>query len=154
MRSRLAEYIRRMLGVGGSEIIIIGLLFLLIFGPSKLPQMARDIGKFVGQARRSIDEFKDELTMEPDPDEKPARRRESRNGSKKSTKSAKPSQSFENEKDESSELSNEPGDPEAAEGAEEAESEESSPRAASPTNSQKASQTSKAKEEESGLRDL
>lgn len=153
MRSRLAEYIRRMFGVGGSEIVIIGLIFLLIFGPSKLPQMARDVGKFVGEARRSINEFKDELTMESDPDEKPARRRESRNGSKKSTKSAKPSQSFENEEDEN--LSDLPGDPEAAEGAEEAaaessESEKPSPRAAS----RKASQTSKDGVGEPELRDL
>lgn len=73
-----------MLGVGGTEIVILGLLFLVIFGPNKLPQMARDIGKFVGEARRSIDEFKDELTAEPDRDEKPARKRESRNGSKSS----------------------------------------------------------------------
>lgn len=90
-----------MLGVGGSEIILIGLLFLLIFGPSKLPQMARDIGKFVGEARRSIDEFKDELTMEPDPDEKPARRRESRNGSKKSASSIKSKKEGEEEKESS-----------------------------------------------------
>ena len=51
-----------MFGVGGQEIVIIGLLFLVIFGPSKLPQMARDVGRFVSEARRSIDEFKDELT--------------------------------------------------------------------------------------------
>ena len=31
--------------------------------------MARDIGRFVGEARRSIDEFKDELTAAPDEDE-------------------------------------------------------------------------------------
>jgi sec-independent protein translocase protein TatB len=58
-----------MLGIGGSEIVIIALLVLIIFGPSKLPQMARDIGRFVGEARRSIDEFRDELTAAPDEDE-------------------------------------------------------------------------------------
>jgi Tat protein translocase TatB subunit len=58
-----------MLGIGGSEIVIIALLVLIIFGPSKLPQMARDIGRFVGEARRSIDEFKDELTAAPDEDD-------------------------------------------------------------------------------------
>ncbi len=42
--------------------IIIGLLFLVIFGPGKLPGMARDFGKFVNQARRYTDEFKSELT--------------------------------------------------------------------------------------------
>ncbi|HEX2182981.1 MAG TPA: twin-arginine translocase TatA/TatE family subunit [Rubrobacteraceae bacterium] len=58
-----------MFGIGGQEIVIIGLLFLVIFGPSKLPQMARDLGRFVGEARRSIDEFRDELTAAADEDE-------------------------------------------------------------------------------------
>ena len=53
-----------MFGIGGQEIVIIGLIFLVIFGPSKLPQMARDLGRFVSQARRSIDEFKEELTAD------------------------------------------------------------------------------------------
>ena len=51
-----------MFGIGGQEIVIIGLLVLVIFGPNALPRMARDIGRFVTEARRSIDEFKDELT--------------------------------------------------------------------------------------------
>lgn len=51
-----------MFGVGPSELVIVFLMVLLLFGPSKLPQMARDIGRFVGEARRSIDEFKEELT--------------------------------------------------------------------------------------------
>jgi sec-independent protein translocase protein TatB len=64
-----------MFGIGGQEIVIIGLLFLLIFGPSKLPQMARDLGRFVGEARRSIDEFKDELTAASDEDEENKRKK-------------------------------------------------------------------------------
>jgi sec-independent protein translocase protein TatB len=53
-------------GIGGQELIIIGLLFLVIFGPSKLPQMARDLGRFVTEARRSMDEFKGELLSDED----------------------------------------------------------------------------------------
>jgi sec-independent protein translocase protein TatB len=64
-----------MLGIGGSEIVIIALLVLIIFGPSKLPQMARDIGRFVGEARRSIDEFKDELTASSDDEEEERRKK-------------------------------------------------------------------------------
>ncbi len=67
-----------MFGIGGQEMIIIGLLFLVIFGPSKLPQMARDLGKFVNGARRSMDEFKGELLSdedEEDDDRLPKRRR-------------------------------------------------------------------------------
>jgi Tat protein translocase TatB subunit len=59
-----------MFGIGGQEMIIIGLLFLVIFGPSKLPQMARDLGKFVNEARRSMDEFKGELLSDEDDEDK------------------------------------------------------------------------------------
>ncbi len=50
--------------------IIIGLLFLVIFGPSKLPQMARDLGRFLSEARSSMDEFKSELAFGDDEDER------------------------------------------------------------------------------------
>ena len=50
-----------MFGIGGEELVVIGLLVLVVFGPSKLPQMARDLGRFVNEARRSVDEFKSEL---------------------------------------------------------------------------------------------
>jgi Tat protein translocase TatB subunit len=55
-----------MFGIGGQEIVIISLLFLVIFGPNALPRMARDLGRFVAEARRSIDEFKEELTAAED----------------------------------------------------------------------------------------
>ena len=56
--------------------IIIGLLLLVIFGPSKLPQMARDLGRFVNEARRSVDEFKSELILDDeDEDRRPKRKR-------------------------------------------------------------------------------
>ena len=60
------------LGIGPGEIILVAILFLLLFGPSKLPQMARDLGRFVNEARRSMDEFKSELTagVDDDDDEK------------------------------------------------------------------------------------
>jgi sec-independent protein translocase protein TatB len=57
-------------GIGGQELIIIGLLFLVIFGPSKLPQMARDLGRFLSEARSSMDEFKSELAVGGDEDER------------------------------------------------------------------------------------
>jgi sec-independent protein translocase protein TatB len=64
-------------GIGGQELVIIGLLFLVVFGPSKLPQMARDLGRFLSEARRSMDEFKDELVHDEDEDEdrRPQRKR-------------------------------------------------------------------------------
>jgi Tat protein translocase TatB subunit len=58
-----------MFGIGGQEMVIIGLLVLIIFGPNALPRMARDLGRFVSEARRSIDEFKEELTAADDDEE-------------------------------------------------------------------------------------
>jgi sec-independent protein translocase protein TatB len=48
-------------GIGMQEMVIVGILFLVIFGPSKLPDMARDLGRFVNVARRSVEEFKEDL---------------------------------------------------------------------------------------------
>jgi Tat protein translocase TatB subunit len=72
-----------MFGIGGQEIVIIGLLFLVIFGPNALPKMARDLGRFVSEARRSIDEFKEELTaVEDDEDEENSRNKKRVGGSR------------------------------------------------------------------------
>ena len=70
-----AGYIKSMLGVGGSEIVVIGLIFLIIFGPSSLPKMARDVGRFVSEARRAVDDFKEEITAADDDDEEDDRRK-------------------------------------------------------------------------------
>ncbi len=53
-----------MFGVGAPEMVVIGLLLLVVFGPNKLPSMARDIGRFVSEARRSVDGFKKDLVSE------------------------------------------------------------------------------------------
>ncbi len=49
-----------MFGIGPQELVIVGLLTLLVFGPRKLPGMARDLGRFVQKAHISMDEFKSE----------------------------------------------------------------------------------------------
>jgi sec-independent protein translocase protein TatB len=49
--------------------VIIGLIFLVIFGPGSLPKMARDMGRFVSEARRAIDDFKEEITAAGEDDE-------------------------------------------------------------------------------------
>ena len=55
-----------MFGVGPQEMVIIGLIFLVIFGPGSLQKMARDVGRFVSEARRAIEDFKEELTASED----------------------------------------------------------------------------------------
>jgi sec-independent protein translocase protein TatB len=65
-----------MFGIGGQEMVIIGLIFLIVFGPSKLPRMARDLGKFVTEARRSMDEFKSELISEDEDEDQRTKRKQ------------------------------------------------------------------------------
>ena len=50
--------------------MVIGLLFLVLFGPSKTTSMARDLGRFVKEARHSVDEFKVELLSEEQRDDR------------------------------------------------------------------------------------
>ena len=58
-----------MFGVGPQELVIIGLIVLVIFGPSSLPKMAKDMGRFVAEARRAIEDFKEEITAAGEDDE-------------------------------------------------------------------------------------
>ena len=44
--------------IGTSELILIGLVALIFFGPRKLPELARTLGKMMNEFRRSTSEFK------------------------------------------------------------------------------------------------
>jgi len=50
--------------IGTSELLLIGLVALIIFGPRKLPQFARTIGKTMADLRRTGDDFKKTWTQE------------------------------------------------------------------------------------------
>ena len=65
-----------MFGIGMQEMVIVGLLFLVIFGPNKLPSMARDLGRFVNEARRSVEEFKEDLVSEEGGGQEPRKSRD------------------------------------------------------------------------------
>jgi sec-independent protein translocase protein TatB len=62
-------------GIGVQEMLLVGLLFLVIFGPSKLPGMARDLGRFVSEARRSVETFKADLVHEQEGGREPRKGR-------------------------------------------------------------------------------
>ena len=51
-----------MFGVGFQELLIVVFIALIAFGPHRLPQIARDLGRFVSEARSALDEFNDELS--------------------------------------------------------------------------------------------
>lgn len=47
-----------MFDIGLQEMIVIGVLALLVFGPSKLPELGRMIGRAMRELRRASDEFR------------------------------------------------------------------------------------------------
>lgn len=54
----------RNMNLGMTEIIFIFLLALVIFGPRKLPEIGRQIGRFMGEFRRASNEFKSQIETE------------------------------------------------------------------------------------------
>ncbi|MEN8737058.1 MAG: Sec-independent protein translocase subunit TatA/TatB [Akkermansiaceae bacterium] len=47
--------------LGTQEMVLIFLILLLLFGAKKLPQLARGVGKSVGEFRKAREEFEDEI---------------------------------------------------------------------------------------------
>ena len=65
-------------GIGGMEIFIILVVALVIFGPKKLPEMGRSLGKAIREFKSAGTELQDELTKaadeidkDPEPNIKP-----------------------------------------------------------------------------------
>jgi len=59
-------------GIGGLEILVIGLLALIVVGPKDLPLLMRKVGKAVGKARSMANEFRssfDEMARQSELDE-------------------------------------------------------------------------------------
>ncbi|MCW5961013.1 MAG: twin-arginine translocase TatA/TatE family subunit [Pyrinomonadaceae bacterium] len=52
--------------IGTSELILIGMVALIIFGPRKLPELMRTFGKTMAEFRRSTNEFKASWEREVD----------------------------------------------------------------------------------------
>lgn len=52
-----------MLGIGMQEIIIILVVALIIIGPKKLPELARALGRAIGEFRKAADDLKEDLDL-------------------------------------------------------------------------------------------
>jgi TatA/E family protein of Tat protein translocase len=61
-----------MFDIGMQEMLVIGVLALLVFGPSKLPELGRMVGRAMREFRRASDEFRSTVETnlhinDPDP---------------------------------------------------------------------------------------
>jgi len=52
------------MNLGMPEMIFIFLLALVIFGPKKLPELGRQLGKALGEFKKASNEFKNQLEVE------------------------------------------------------------------------------------------
>jgi len=48
--------------IGGPEMIMIFIVILLLFGAKKLPELARGVGKSMGEFKKAREEFEREIT--------------------------------------------------------------------------------------------
>lgn len=55
--------------IGPLEIFIVAAIALIVFGPQKLPELARSIGRFLSDMRRVADEMRSEFASGLDDDE-------------------------------------------------------------------------------------
>ena len=55
-----------MFGIGSTELIIILVVALLVLGPKKLPEIAKSLGKAMGEFRRMSTDVKRTIEMEAD----------------------------------------------------------------------------------------
>jgi len=62
--------------IGLPELLVIGVIALLIFGPRKLPELGRSLGQGISEFKRATTHFTDSLTADrPDPRDPPDDRR-------------------------------------------------------------------------------
>ncbi|MBO4311524.1 MAG: twin-arginine translocase subunit TatB [Desulfovibrionaceae bacterium] len=59
-----------MFGIGGTELLVIFIVALLVLGPQSLPKIAKSLGKALGEFRRVSTEFQRTLNDEAAEEEK------------------------------------------------------------------------------------
>jgi sec-independent protein translocase protein TatA len=51
-------------GLGGTELLVLFVIILLVFGPSQIPKMARGLGQAMREFRKAQREISDEINRE------------------------------------------------------------------------------------------
>ncbi len=80
--------------IGMPELIIIFMIALIIFGPRKLPELGRSLGKSLGEFKRASNELRntldEEIRLEEQRVSEPAKRAEATTASQPDTEAAEP----------------------------------------------------------------
>ncbi len=53
-----------MFGLGIPELLVIFVIALIVFGPKKLPELGKSIGRAMSEFKRATDEFQDQVRTE------------------------------------------------------------------------------------------
>ena len=69
-----------MFGIGPQELMILALVLVVVFGSRKASSVAREVGHFVSETRRPVEEFKAELAAAIEDRDEPASDLQSGNG--------------------------------------------------------------------------
>lgn len=56
-----------MFGIGVQEMMFLAVIALLVFGPKRLPELARTLGKGLAEFRRASSDLRGALSLDPDP---------------------------------------------------------------------------------------
>jgi sec-independent protein translocase protein TatB len=57
-----------MMGMGWPELLVVGIVAVFVFGPDRLPELARQAGSFLRMARQMVDNAKTDLAEELGPE--------------------------------------------------------------------------------------
>ena len=57
-----------MLGMGWPELLVVGIVAVFVFGPDRLPELARQAGSFLRMIRQMVDNAKNDLAEELGPE--------------------------------------------------------------------------------------
>ena len=60
-----------MFGLGGTELRVVFVVILLVFGPSQIPKMARGLGQALREFRKAQREISDEMKADDAPTKAP-----------------------------------------------------------------------------------